>query len=101
MFKQIVGKILEKVIVENDLTVVNSTELCSGTITRFRETINSIEQSVLDHFIVCRDFFKLVRNMIVDEAGKYSLTKYTNKTGNTMVTKESDHRTLILEIDYT
>ena len=95
------GKLLEKVIVENDLIVVNSTELCSGTITRFRETINSIEQSVLDHFIVCRDFFKLVRNMIVDEAGKYSLTKYTNKTGNTMVTKESDHRTLILEIDYT
>ena len=94
------GKLLEKIIVENDLIVVNSTELCNGTITRYRETINSIEQSVLDHFIVCRDFFKLVINMTVDEAGKYILTKYTNKTGKTMVTKESDHRTLILEIDY-
>ena len=95
------GKLLEKIVNENDLIVVNGTELCNGTITRHRETINNIEESIIDHFIVCKDFFKLVVNMTVDEAGKYSLTKFTNKTGDKICVKESDHRTLILEIKYT
>ena len=38
--------------------------------------------------------------MTVDEAGQYSLTKYTNKTGGITCAKESDHRTMILEINY-
>ena len=95
------GKLLEKIVNENDLIVVNGTELCNGTITRHRKTINNIEESIIDHFIVCKDFFKLVVNMTVDEAGKYSLTKFTNKTGDKICVKESDHRTLILEIKYT
>ena len=94
------GKLLEQIVIENDLKVVNGSELCNGTITRFRETINNTEQSVIDHFIVCKRFFELVINLTIDEAGKYSLTKYTNKTGSTKCNKESDHRTLILEIDY-
>ena len=94
------GKLLEKIVVENNLKVVNGTELCNGIITRFRKTINNTEQSVIDHFIVCNNFFELVINMTIDEAGKYSLTKYTNKTGSSKCTSESDHRTLILEIDY-
>ena len=71
-----------------------------GVITRHRETINGIEESVLDHFIVCKDLFTLVLNMTIDEAGKYSLTKYTNRTGGITCAKESDHRTLIMEIKY-
>ena len=94
------GKLLAKVITDNDLIVVNATQLCNGVITRHRETINGVEESVLDHFIVCKDFFKLVLNMTVDEAGKYSLTKYTNKTGAVRCAKESDHRTIIVEIKY-
>ena len=94
------GKLLEKVVVEKDLIVVNSTEICSGIITRHRKTINSIEESVIDHFIVCKDFFKQVISMKIDEAEKYSLTKFTNRTGNILCTKESDHRTLILEIRF-
>ena len=67
---------------------------------KIQKTINSTEESVLDHFIVCKDFLKFVINMTIDEAGKYRLTKYTNKTGNVTCTKESDHRTLILKIRY-
>ena len=37
--------------------------------------------------------------MMIDEAGKYSLTKYTNKTGNSSCTKESDHRTIVIELN--
>ena len=37
------GKLLEKVILENDLVVVNGSDICQGTITRFRKTINKTE----------------------------------------------------------
>ena len=33
-------------------------------------------------------------NRTIDEAGQYSLTKYTNKTGGITCAKESDHRFL-------
>ena len=75
------GKKLQKFVDENDLIVVNSTELCKGTITRYRKTVNSEEKSVLDYFIVCRQFFNLVLKMTVDEERKHCLTKYSTKTG--------------------
>ena len=93
------GKLLEKVILENDLVVVNATSVCEGLITRHRTTINGIEEAVLDHFIVCKEMFKLIKSMLVDEIGKYSLTKYTNKSGDKTCAKESDHRTIIVELD--
>ena len=93
------GKLLEKVIVDNELIVVNATHICEGIITRYRKTVNGEEESVLDHFIVCRDMFKLVKNMKIDEIGQYSLTKYSNKTGEKSYAKESDHRTIIIELN--
>ena len=33
------GKLLEKIINDNDLVVVNGTDLCKGVITRYRKTI--------------------------------------------------------------
>ena len=75
-------KLLAKVVDENDLVVVNATDLCEGVITRHRKTVNSVEESVIDHFMMCRKMFQLVKKTIIDEAGKYQLTKYTNKTGN-------------------
>ena len=36
--------------------------------------------------------------MLIDEERKYSLTKYSGRTGNKSI-KESDHNTLIIEID--
>ena len=54
------GKLLEKVIAENDLVVVNGTELCNGVITRHRKTMNSLEESAIDHFIVCKDFSNML-----------------------------------------
>ena len=94
------GKKLHKFILENDLIVVNSEELCTGTITRYRKTINSEEKSVLDYFIVCRQFYNMVVKMTVDEERKYCLTKYSTKTGSKQC-KESDHNTLFLELNIT
>ena len=92
------GKLLEKVVTENDLIVVNAEEVCNGVITRYRKTINSEEKSILDYFIVCRRFYNIIKSMLIDEERKYSLTKYSGRTGNKSI-KESDHNTLIIEID--
>ena len=92
------GKLLEKMICENDLVIVNAEELCKGVITRFRKTVNGDEKSVLDYFIVCKRFFTMVTNMIVDEERAYSLTKYSGRTGNKSV-KESDHNTLMMKLN--
>ena len=94
------GKKLNKLVDENDLIVVNSRELCTGTITRYRKTINGEEKSVLDYFIVCRQFFNLIIKMTIDEERKYCLTKYSTKTGSKSC-KESDHNPLFLEINIT
>ena len=93
------GKLLEHVIRENELKVVNGSSLCSGTITRKRTTVNSTEESVIDHFIVCDRMYSYIVKLQIDEARKYCLTKFTNKTGSKTCVKESDHNTLILELN--
>ena len=92
------GKLLEKVVDENELVVVNAKDLCKGVITRYRKTVNSEEKSVLDYFIVCKRFYNLVKSMTIDEDGAYSLTKYSGRTGNKSI-KQSDHNTMIMELD--
>ena len=44
------GKILSEIIEERNLKVVNSSEKCTGTITRSRTTSKGTEQSVIEHF---------------------------------------------------
>ena len=92
------GKMLENVINSNNLKVVNGTDLCNGNITRKRTTINGTEESIIDHFIVCHVMYNLIVNLQIDQERKYCLTKFTNKMGNKVCLKESDHNTLILEI---
>ena len=70
------GERLMSVIEENDLIVVNSLDLCSGTITRSRETKNSNEVSVLDYFLVCSSFLQLITKMVIDES-KLTLSQNT------------------------
>ena len=55
------GEKLLSVIEENELIVVNSLDICSGTITRSQKTVNSDEESILDYFIVCSDFVQYIK----------------------------------------
>ena len=75
------GKILQDIIGEEDLVVVNATEKCKGTITRFRNTKCKTEEAVLDYFIVCKRIFDLLIDMEIDESRNYVLTKYATKYG--------------------
>ena len=92
------GKLLANVIDENDPVVVNGTDKFSGLITRHRKTINGVEESVIDFFIVCRRFFNLVNNLIIDEQRIYCLTKFSGKTGTKNI-KETDHNMFILNMN--
>ena len=92
------GELLMKVVEENDLVVVNGTDLCEGTITRYRKTINGEEKAVIDFFIVCRKFLKLIIKMEVDDKRVHTLTKFSNKRGDKNI-KKSDHNILSLLIN--
>ena len=42
---------------------------------------------------------KMIMGLHIDEERKYSLTKYTSKSGSKTCSKESDHNTLYLEVN--
>ena len=91
------GKILFDMLKRQDLIVVNSTEKCSGVITRIKNTIRGLEESAIDYFVVCRLLFEKVSKMTIDEDRNHVLTrfyKYKTKTS----TVESDHNLLFLEL---
>ena len=84
---------------QQDLIIVNSTNKCSGLITRLRKTVNGEEKSVLDYFVVCRQLFQKIVKMIIDERRQYVLSRfYKYKTKTTTV--ECDHNPLILELSF-
>ena len=93
------GKILAGIVERNALTVVNGmTGKCNGAITRERHTKNGSEKSIIDFVIVSKDLVKDVVKMTVDEERKHVLTRLT-KTKKGLIKKESDHNTIITEIN--
>ena len=92
------GKLLAKVIDDNDLIVANGTGKCSWLITRQRKTVNGVEESVIDFFIVCRRFFDIINNLVIDEKRIYCLTKFSTNTGKRSI-KETDHNMFILNMN--
>ena len=84
------GKALQEIIISEDLIVINATEKCKGTITRFRKSKTRTEQSILDYFVVCRQMFNLIISMEIDEERNLVLTKYANRKGE-KVACQSDH----------
>ena len=95
------GKMFKEFLLNNShLTVVNSLDLCSGLITRRRQTIHRLEEAVavLDVFVVCDKVLSCVKKMVVDEEKEFVLTNY-NKVKGEIITKDSDHNTLVLYLD--
>ena len=90
------GKVLWSLLQRNNLTVVNSLELCDGIITRHRKTKSGEEKSVLDYFIVSDGLCEYVSNMMIDERRVDVLTKYASKKGVGKIV-ESDHNMLMLK----
>ena len=57
------GQLLSDVIISNNLIVCNGTPKCEGLITRERQTVDRLEQSIIDFLIVCPTMFSSLQNM--------------------------------------
>ena len=87
------GQMLLDLVSRNNLVIGNSTDLCDGTITRKRKTVNGIEESVLDYFVMCQELFLLLCSMKIDETRSLVLSRYSKANGKCVVTP-SDHNVL-------
>jgi hypothetical protein len=77
------GKLLEKVFLENDLTLMNKSEKCTGKITR-QNTKNKNEKSAIDFVVASAQAETWLQHMKIDEEG---LMKIKGKN-------ETDHNTI-------
>lgn len=73
------GKLLVDLMSRQNLTMLNATDFCTGTITRERKAGNKTEQSVIDYMIVCQEMLEYVQEMIIDEERDDVLTNYQIK----------------------
>ena len=83
------GGLLLGLIERQNLSILNSSELCEGIITRNRKTIISEEKSVIDYIIVCDFLVNYLEQMLIDECRTHVLTKYLKNSKT-----ESDHNIL-------
>ena len=80
------------------LTVVNSSALCEGLITRSRMVGGKIQKSVLDFFVICNRLLPYLTKMVIDESKTHILTNYQNvRKGGKAV--DSDHNTQYMDLD--
>ena len=92
------GKLFQSFLDRNpQLTIINSLQLCEGTITRMRKTTRGVEESVLDVFVTCDKILPYVGKMRVDEKRESALTNFKAKKQIGRVI-ESDHNPLIMEL---
>ena len=93
------GKLFMQFLQRNpSLIVVNSLDICDGTITRKRETEKRTEQAVLDFFVVNEKIRPFLKRMIIDEKREYCLSNFAQIKKNKRVI-ESDHNGLLLEMN--
>ena len=82
------GRILLDMCERQNLTILNTHDLCRGVITRERITVNNIERSIIDYIIVCEEMKQFLEEMFIDEDRIHVLTRY----GKNKV--KSDHNIL-------
>ena len=75
------------------LSIVNSSQLCKGLITRQRLAAGRLEKAVLDYLVVSEWLYNQVEEMLIDEDRLHVLTKYATMRGVQKIS-ESDHNLL-------
>ena len=70
------GRILLDMCERQNLTILNTLDLCRGVITRERITVNNIERSIIDYIIVCEEMKQFLEEMFIDEDRIHVLTRY-------------------------
>ena len=92
------GQIMLDVFLRHNLFIVNSSDLCTGLITRERVLENKTEQSVIDYIIVCERMKRFLQMMTIDDQRIDVLHHYT-KRKNKVIT--SDHNILFSKFSLT
>ena len=87
------GKLLMDMLKRQNLTILNSFDICSGTITRERKVENKIEKSVIDYIVVCENMLNYILEVSVDDARTDVLARYI-KTKDSIKVVQSDHNIL-------
>ena len=64
------GKLMEIFLTQNNLTVVNSLDLCKGVFTRIQKRQGILVKGILDFFVVCNKILSLITGMEVDDMKK-------------------------------
>ena len=89
------GKVLAGIINRHGLIVGNGVgRKCEGLITRKRETVNSVEESVIDHVVFSEDLENDLESIKIDEERNHVLTKLVKTKKGTKKTL-SDHNPII------
>ena len=95
------GRLLAGVLERHGMVVVNGIiDKCVGVITRKRVTVDSTEESIIDHLIISEDLKNELESLLVDEERNHVLTK-TRKTKNGVVKVKSDHNPLVSKFKMT
>ena len=79
------------------LSLVNSMPITEGLITRRRITVNKMEESIIDYFVVCDRLLPYTKKLLIDEQKKFVLTSFFKRKGLNR-SKDSDHHTMILDL---
>ena len=58
---------------------------CVGTITRRRNTLVSVEESIIVHLIISAEIEKDLESLVIDEKGDYSLQKYSKTASVSLI----------------
>ena len=80
------------------LSIVNSLPLCEGLITRSRVRDGTLEESILDFFVVCSRVLPHVTKMVIDVDRNHILTNYQQaRLGGKAI--DTDHATEYMDLD--
>ena len=94
------GKYFQTFLEEHEnLTVVNSLEICEGLITRARNKNGKLEESIIDFFVVCNKVLPYVKKMVIDVKKEFILTNYERMKLDGKVI-DTDHYTQYIELDF-
>ena len=94
------GRMLLDLVESESLSILNASPLCSGVITRHRETQHKTEVVVLDYIIACDRLASFLDSIIIDDKRILTLTKYASTKGNKKIVK-SDHNIMCARFSLT
>ena len=92
------GKLFANFVARNQLTIVNTLDICKGSTTWTKMRDGKELKSTIDFIVVCKRVLPFVTKMIIDNDNDHRITNFNNvKKGGK--TTEADHTPMWIEIN--